>query len=127
MRPTPEMPFEVGKRITRDRMWGRPSVSVSISLAEYHARHRFIWDAQDEAVRRCGVAILNPLPYLCDGDRCWGTRDGIALYYDKDHLSEYGNKLLVPLFRQVLAAHSRPLPLISSAQASIPWQAGTSG
>ena len=127
MRPIPEMPVEVAKRITRDRMWGRPSVAVSISLAEYHARHRFIWDAQDEAVRRCGVAILNPLPYLCDGDRCWGTRDGRALYYDKDHLSEYGNKLLVPLFRQVLAAHSRPVSLISSAQASIPWQAGTSG
>jgi peptidoglycan/LPS O-acetylase OafA/YrhL len=120
MRPIPEMPVEVANRMTRDLMWGREASTVSISLAEYHARHQFIWAAQDEAVRRCGVKILDPLPYLCHAGRCWGSKEGRPLYYDKDHLSEYGNKLLTPLFRQVLAQQAvRPLPGSTVARPSL--------
>lgn len=46
---------------------------------------------------------MHPLPYLCHDGRCWGSKDGRPLYYDDDHLSEYGNKLLVPMFKQVWA------------------------
>jgi hypothetical protein len=47
------------------------------------------------------VHILDPLPYLCHDGRCWGSKAGRPLYSDDNHLSEYGNKLLVPMFKQV--------------------------
>jgi SGNH domain (fused to AT3 domains) len=47
------------------------------------------------------VIILDPLPYLCSDGRCAGTKDGWPLYRDDNHLSEYGNKLLVPMFAKV--------------------------
>ncbi|WP_429183752.1 SGNH hydrolase domain-containing protein, partial [Aeromonas veronii] len=84
-------------------MFGKPAPQISISLEEYHARHQVVWAAQDAAAAQCGVKILDPLPYLCHDGRCWGSKDGRPIYYDDDHLSEYGNKLLVPMFKQVFA------------------------
>lgn len=99
MRPVPEMGVDVPKT-ARAMVWGQHQ-EVSISLAEYHQRHAFVWAAQDAAHARCGVQILDPLPYLCWDGRCHGAKDGRPLYYDDDHLSEFGNKLLVPMFAKV--------------------------
>ena len=62
-----------------------------------------MWAAQDEAARRCGVTILDPTEQLCDTERCYGSRDLQPLYSDDDHLSEAGNKLLVPMFSRIFA------------------------
>ena len=48
-----------------------------------------------------GAEILNPLPYLCDDEKCYGSINGKPIYYDDDHMSESGNKLLVPMFSSV--------------------------
>ena len=88
-------------------MFGK-SVDVTIPVSEYHARHRFIWQAQDEAHEKCGVTILNPLPYFCDDKRCRGTKAGRPLYYDDDHLSEYGAAKLIPLWKQAVGNLDSP-------------------
>ena len=100
VRPYPEMGVDVPKTMARALMLGRSPPQISISLDEYHQRRQVIWAAQDEAARQCGVHILDPLPYFCHDDRCWGSKDGRPLYFDDDHLSEYGNSLLVPMFKQ---------------------------
>ncbi|MGL4937493.1 SGNH hydrolase domain-containing protein, partial [Shewanella sp.] len=104
VRPIPEMGVHVPNSMVRSLMFGKPSPNISISLEEYHARHKVVWAAQDAAAAQCGVKILDPLPYLCHNGRCWGSKDGRPLYSDDDHLSEYGNKLLVPMFKEVFAA-----------------------
>ncbi|EKN3566301.1 acyltransferase family protein [Yersinia enterocolitica] len=101
VRPIPEMGVDVPKYVSRALMLGRKKVDVSISLSDYHKRHAFVWESQDLAVKACGVKILDPLPYLCNNDRCWGSVNGKPIYYDDDHLSETGNKLLTPMFKQV--------------------------
>jgi hypothetical protein len=77
---------------------------VSISMDDYLRRNGWIVAAQDEARATCGVKILDPLPYLCHDGRCYGNKDGRALYFDDDHLSEFGNKLLKPMFAEVFKA-----------------------
>ena len=62
--------------------------------------------AQDEAAQQCGANILNPLPYLCHDGRCWSNKEGRPIYYDDDHLSEFGNKLLKPMFEEVFATQA---------------------
>lgn len=101
VRPYPEMGVNVPKAMGRALLLGRNVESISISLDEYHDRHKVMWDAQDDAARSCGVHILDPLPYLCHDGKCWGSKNGRPIYYDDDHLSEYGNKLLIPMFKQV--------------------------
>ena len=103
VRPIPEMGVDVPNTMARALMFGKPDPHISISLEEYHARHKVAWAAQDAAAAQCGVKILDPLPYLCYDGRCWGSKDGRPIYRDDDHLSEYGNKLLVPMFKQVFA------------------------
>ena len=103
MRPIPEMGVNVPEKMSRAIIFGKKIPEIYISLNDYYSRHRVVLEAQDAAAKQCGVNILNPLPYLCHDGRCWGSKDNIPLYYDDDHLSEYGNKLLIPLFEKVFS------------------------
>lgn len=100
MRPIPEMGVDVPKALSRSLLWGHER-EVSVTLEDYHRRHAAVWAAQDAAHAQCGVTILDPLPYLCSDGVCQGSKNGRPLYFDDDHLSEYGNKLLVPMFEKV--------------------------
>lgn len=100
VRPIPEMAMDVPNTMARALMFGEPTREIFISMQEYKQRQKVIWAAQDEAVLQCGVKILDPLPYLCHGDRCQGNHSGRPLYSDNNHLSEFGSKLLIPMFRQ---------------------------
>lgn len=101
MRPVPEYGTSIPKDLTRNMIFKNNYSDIKITLDEYHKRNKLIWAAQDEAAEKCGVKILNPLPYLCDETYCYGSKNGRPLYYDDDHLSEYGNKFLVPMFEEV--------------------------
>lgn len=101
VRPIPEMGVDVPKTLSRAMRFGKQTNDIKITLDEYHKRHSFVWQAQDKAANKCGVKILNPLPYLCDEQFCYGSRELRPLYYDDDHLSEYGNRFLIPMFDQV--------------------------
>lgn len=101
LRPIPEMGIDVPKILSRNIMFGQNRDEVKISLADYHKRNQLVWQAQDSAATQCGVKILNPLPYLCDTQYCYGSKNGRPLYYDDDHLSEYGNKFLIPMFEEI--------------------------
>ncbi len=100
VRPTPELKLDVPRTTGRAMMMHR-NPEVALSMREYWERHRLIWDAQDEAVKRCGVKVLNPLPYLCKQNACYGVENDVVLYYDDDHLSEKGASRLVPMFSSV--------------------------
>lgn len=102
MRPLPEIGVDVPKFLPRRVSVGR-SGEITLPLAEYRARNDWVWQAQDAARAQCGVRILDPLPFLCRDGHCYGSKDGRPLYYDDDHISEFGNKLLVPMFKQVFA------------------------
>lgn len=96
LRPIPEMGRDVPRTMGRAAFRGHDE-RVSISLEDYHNRHRLVWEAQDAASAQCGIQILDPLPYLCSDGRCWGDKDGMPIYVDDDHLSERGAALLQPL------------------------------
>ncbi|QYF94279.1 acyltransferase [Massilia sp. PAMC28688] len=103
VRPVPEMGRHVPRSASRRMSLGLDG-EVSIGLDDYRARNAWVWQAQDDAVRRCGVKVLNPTASLCRGGRCYGTLGARPVYFDDNHLSEYGNTLLAPLFAPVFGA-----------------------
>lgn len=107
VRPIPEMGVDVPKAMSRAFLVGKHR-DISMSLADYQQRHAVVLKAQDAARERCGVKILDPVPYLCSNGRCHGAKDGRPIYYDDDHLSEYGNRLLVPMFAMIFSSTSSP-------------------
>lgn len=110
VRPIPEMGFNVPLVMARTMIIGKQE-KAHVTLAEYRHRQDFIWDAQDAARDHCGIKILDPLPYLCSDGVCHGEKNNRPLYRDDDHLSEFGNKLLTPMFAEVFrdlkGAHSK--------------------
>ena len=75
---------------------------VSVSMAEYRERNEIALRLLDEVANKCNITLLDPIPYLCDGERCYGDFDGLPIFYDDDHLNMRGSDLLKPLFEQVL-------------------------
>lgn len=111
MRPIPEIGVNVPKTLSRRMTFGIAG-DISIPIDAYRRRNNWVWAAQDAARDRCGVKILDPLPYLCHEGKCFGSKNGRPLYYDDNHLSEYGNKQLAPMYGDVIrmARHSSGSP-----------------
>lgn len=102
MRPIPELVVNVPKVRARQMIFGMTG-EISISMAQYRERNGWLLAAQDVAAEKCGVKILDPLPYLCHDERCYGNLGDSTLYEDSNHLSENGNKVLVPMFAEVFS------------------------
>ncbi len=100
-RPIPEIGLDVPRIYSRKLILSQTKEDIYIPLAEYMNRNKLVWNAQNQAAEKCGVKILNPIKYLCDSEKCYGTKKGRTLYFDDDHLSEVGNKLLIPMFKQI--------------------------
>jgi peptidoglycan/LPS O-acetylase OafA/YrhL len=109
MRPIPEMGVDVPRTLSRRLAMGM-SGDLTLPMAEYWKRNKWVWDAQDAAQAQCGAHILDPLPYLCRDGSCYGSLHGRPLYADDNHLSEYGSHLLAPLFSQMIDASYKQAP-----------------
>mgnify|MGYP003111274283 FL=1 len=105
VRPIPEMRVDVPRSMARRHVLNQTG-EVRLRREIYDRRQAAVWQAQDRAVRQCGVQVLDPTEVLCDQEYCYGSQNGRPLYYDEDHLSEFGNKtiirpLLVPQHTQM--------------------------
>ena len=114
MNPIPEMGVDVPQTVAKRHFRG-DTEEVYILKKDYYQRHRIVIEAQTKAQEQCGVRILDPLPYLCDDEKCYGSQKGKPLYFDDDHLSEYGNKLLKPMFEEVFHEQRKYSSILSNS------------
>ena len=57
---------------------------------------------QEVVTRVSGAAVWDPLPTLCPGSTCSAFANGRPLYFDGDHLSGFGNAVLLEAFAERL-------------------------
>ena len=100
--PTPQFPVRVAEDLQQRVIRGGKVEDRSVPLAGHLRRSARAIAMLKTAERKCSLRLLDPLPYLCEGGKCPASIDRRPLYYDKHHLSEYGNKRLAPLFRPVI-------------------------
>jgi len=83
---------------------------LGVTLKEHEIRTAFSSHLID-SVKSERVTVLEPLPYLLSEDDICKVGDGKNPYYrDKNHLSEFGAKLLRPLFDPLFKSISASLP-----------------
>lgn len=99
----PEMPGNVPDLLIQS-IKADTSRDIYSTSSDYMYRHSRLLSMLESAVEDCGVAYLDVLPYMCEDGKCSGTYRGLPIYYDDTHLTEYGNRKLVPLFKKVFGA-----------------------
>ncbi|CUS47325.1 MAG: bifunctional acyltransferase / ATAT family acetyl CoA transporter [Idiomarinaceae bacterium HL-53] len=104
LRPIPEMRESVPQTMSRSLLFDEELERVKVSRAAYDARQAVIIEAQNQAAAQCGVRILELPSEYCDSEYCWGDYEGRPMYYDDDHLSEFGASFLEPIFARMFEA-----------------------
>lgn len=101
--PIPEMLTHVPDLMS-NRMLVRSDFSdYTTQLNAHLKRNEFALGLMTKVGQECGVEVLSTEKFLCKNGDCLGSINGRPLYFDGDHLSEYGNKLLTPMFKQVFS------------------------
>lgn len=101
MRPAPELIKNVPLTMFRTLAVNGVAEKIKIPLSEYYERQKAAYQMQDKAVEMCGAKVLDPIPYLCDYNYCYGDKEGVPLYFDDDHLSKYGSEYISPMYNDV--------------------------
>ena len=101
VQPIPELGFNAPGRIIKNDFYGR-SEKLSISYDSYLKRAGEIRKIINKSANKCSVQVLDPSKILCKSNECISTYKNRPIYRDGDHLSEYGNKLLTPMFKNIL-------------------------
>ena len=97
----PELGFDAPNVMARQLLNGGPKVN-SVSLLKYKERSNHTNTILRKVAKSCRATILDPTKYLCKTSYCISEYKGRPIYRDGDHLSEYGNKLLTPMFKNTL-------------------------
>ncbi|WP_111861515.1 acyltransferase family protein [Acinetobacter sp. CFCC 10889] len=100
VQPVPEQGFNVPKRILENLFYHR-NQQLSISYESYLQRSQQVREIIHRSAVKCDVEVLDPAAILCSTGECISVYKDRPIYRDSDHLSEYGNKLVSPIFKKV--------------------------
>ena len=101
IQPIPELGFNAPQKIIKNSFYGE-NEKTSISYDSYLKRAGEIRKIINKSANKCSVQVLDPSKILCKSNECISTYKNRPIYRDGDHLSEYGNKLLTPMFKNIL-------------------------
>lgn len=104
--PTPEMRRHIPKTLSKNIFNNiNNDDDLSIDYDLYLQRNKYVRATLNEVAIFNNIGVLDPIPYLCHNNRCMAQKNGRPIYYDGDHMSEYGNKLLTPMFSLAMEDH----------------------
>lgn len=101
--PIPVMPVDIPIHLGKKFMLKNDVEDISLPLKDYYQRNSFIISLMEKVSKTCNVSLLDPTPFLCPEGICMGSKEGRPLYHDYNHLSEYGNDFLIPMFSPIWA------------------------
>jgi peptidoglycan/LPS O-acetylase OafA/YrhL len=97
--PVPEISWDIAALNLRYWTYNKALLmEISIPYTDYLSRNKFIIDIFDRHVESPNVIPIKPADIFCNTfreNRCVAQFKGVPYYYDDDHLSDDGAKLLV--------------------------------
>ncbi|OBT12739.1 acyltransferase [Vibrio sp. UCD-FRSSP16_10] len=102
VRPIPELKQDVPKTLMKNIMTTGKAGEIKLSFNEYLQRQNIVYQTQNTMAKKCGVTIIDPIPYLCDSNYCNGNIGDKSYYFDDDHLNKFGAELISGVFEKTL-------------------------
>ena len=102
LQPIPEMGKNVLNEELKYSMIFQQGLEMKIPKPSHVQRSQLHLNANAKLAQQCGVQLLDPLPFLCDEQQCYGSQNNIPYYFDDDHLSLRGARRLMPLFEPIV-------------------------
>lgn len=100
--PVPEIGWTVPQVLARLEQEHKSNIVVAPPAKEFYAREAQVLPLFRKMAAKDGVSAVFPHDYLCRSGRCAVREDGIPLYRDEHHLSNYGAKELEPLLSRAI-------------------------
>ena len=97
--PVPEPGVDVPDFVTKQRMFNDKNYKFRIPYETFKQRNSVAYAALDSVKGIKNVSRIYPSAVLCDesvNGFCETVIDGFSVYYDDDHLSNYGASLITP-------------------------------
>jgi len=101
VQPTPKMSTNVSDYLVRKELFDIGEDNLHVSISEHNAVNTQSLALLADVANSCDIVLLDPIPYMCTNNSCPAIKENQAIYYDRNHLSEFGNKLLVPMFEKI--------------------------
>tara|TARA_B100000508_G_scaffold81048_1_gene62981 strand:- start:627 stop:2564 length:1938 start_codon:yes stop_codon:yes gene_type:complete len=102
VQPTPEMRRNIPKAIAKNYLLKNESTEFAIDESLYLQRNTKIRNLLKKIAYTNDSVILDPAKILCSDNKCIAEIQNRPIYFDGDHLSEFGNKLLTPMFLTIV-------------------------
>jgi len=96
--PVPEIPYHVPDTLVRS--WSGIGVLPDVKKSDFDLRQAKVMSALTQVESQTQATVIYPHEEMCDSDRCYVSRNGLALYTDDDHLSVEGARSIVDKLRQ---------------------------
>lgn len=100
--PVPEIGWTVPQVLARLAQEHREHVVVAPPAKKFYEREAAVLPLFYAMATEKGVSAVFPHDYLCKSGRCAVRKNGIPLYKDEHHLSDYGAKKLEPLLDKAI-------------------------
>lgn len=98
----PELGFNAPKISALKLMQIGSHTNATLSYGAYLKRSKHLNDILIRVANECGAKTIDPSLILCKSGKCIYELNGRPIYRDDNHLSEFGNKLLTPMFKESL-------------------------
>lgn len=100
--PVPEIGWTVPQVLARLEQEHKGNAVVAPPAKAFYEREAQVLPLFHRMAERDGVSAVFPHDYLCQSGRCAVRKNGIPLYRDEHHLSDYGAKKLEPLLSRAM-------------------------
>ncbi|HCG7769063.1 TPA: acyltransferase [Vibrio parahaemolyticus] len=90
--PTPEIGMNVPKTLGRELMLNDPNLvkDIKIPIEVFNNQISNVESIYEGLSKSCGVQLISTVENYCDEKYCYGSIGHRPLYYDGDHLNDYG-------------------------------------
>ena len=97
--PVPEAGEDVPNFTVKKRILGNKNFILTVPYSKFFERNKYAYQALDSISKKKKIVRIYPSKFICgeinDGD-CETVINGRSIYYDDDHLSNFGASFLIP-------------------------------